>query len=164
MSEDQKRQYDVQLFQKKLNRTKAHFQNFDEEVVPIVEALELEEESRITMQENQEKMDSMADTPLEQTKEKKSESSESSSDEKSGDEEEEGKEKKKAGKQGSDEEEEKKSGEGTDADEKDDKSKSDKPAEEEGEEEDDDEHDTQQQLNEREYIEFAPTEPEIVNM
>lgn len=45
MTEDQKRRVDVSRFQRDLNKTKPYFANIEGEIVPIVEARELEEES-----------------------------------------------------------------------------------------------------------------------
>lgn len=45
MSEEQKRQYDVALFARRLDRTKPYFEQMDRQVIPIVEAFEDEEVS-----------------------------------------------------------------------------------------------------------------------
>ena len=64
MSEEQKRNYDVMVFQRGLDRKKTYFNGIEEIIVPITEAREFEEQSN-------EEPDPVTEAPVEQPIEKK---------------------------------------------------------------------------------------------
>ena len=93
MTDEQKRQYDVQQFMKGLNgQKKEHFRSMDNFIIPIVEGLDIDEESQsskldlIAQQEEEERLKKEEEEAAALKKKKFESDDDSDSDENSGDE------------------------------------------------------------------------------
>ena len=165
MTEEQKRIFDVQVFHRTLDRSKTYFGAMRENIIPIVEAVSVDEESIISKPEAQEAqvmgtIDSQnVEKKVEETEKKKKKKKEKESDEESGSEdEEEGSgdddEEKKAKKQKT--KKKKKEGDGSEDDEDEDgdeKNDEDKDSEEKGSDDEKDKKSSKSKAEESEESE-----------